>query len=95
MATLDEVLARARTLLDIAGRKTGEVVELSKLKYSKLQIENELSRSYEKLGALCYKGKKGDPINEELVDLCVSEIDDLLATLEGIEQKIRETRDMA
>lgn len=75
-----------------AGKKAGEAVEVSKLKINNVKINGEIQKTYEKLGAFVYKFRKSGKENNELIDMCVKEIDELLATLEENEKRINETR---
>ena len=92
MANINEFINTAKELADLAGKKAGEAVEVSKLKINNVKINGELQKTYEKLGAFVYKYKKNGEVNDELIDMCVKEIDDLLSALEANEQKINETR---
>ncbi|MDD3193505.1 MAG: zinc ribbon domain-containing protein [Oscillospiraceae bacterium] len=95
MANINEVMNTAKGLADLAGKKAGEAVEVSKLKINNIKINGEIQKSYEKLGAFVYKFRKNGEENSALVDMCVKEIDELLAVLEQNEQKINETRHKA
>ena len=92
MDTFDEFLDKAKNLVDIAGKKTGEAVEFAKLKLSQVQINGEIQKTNEKLGAFVYKLKRSGDENDELIETCMSEIDGLLAQLDVIDQKINEIR---
>lgn len=92
MANINEFINTAKELADLAGKKAGEAVEVSKLKINNVKINGELQKAYEKLGAFVYKYRKNGEENDELIDMCVKEIDDLQAALEENEQKINETR---
>ena len=78
MATinLDDLMEKAKELADAAGKKTGELYELSKYKYECIRLSNEMKKLYEKLGAVVYKQvKTGNGDNKE-IDAIASEIDD-------------------
>lgn len=92
MANINEFINTAKELADLAGKKAGEAVEVSKLKINHIRINGELQKAYEKLGAFVYKYQKSGEDNDELIAMCVKEIDDLMAALEENEQKINETR---
>ncbi|WP_312643694.1 zinc ribbon domain-containing protein [Hydrogenoanaerobacterium sp.] len=92
MDTFDEFLGKAKNLVDLAGKKTGEAVELAKLKMSRMQLNGEIQKTYEKLGAFVYKFHKSGEDNQELIDICVGEIDSLLVQLDAIASKINEIR---
>ena len=92
MANINEFIHTAKELADLAGKKAGEAVEVSKLKINHIKINGELQKAYEKLGAFVYKYQKNGENNDELIHMCVQEIVDLLSALEENEQKINETR---
>lgn len=92
MDTFDEFLDKARNLVDIAGKKTGEAMEFAKLKLSRAQVNGEIQKTYEKLGAFVYKFKKQGDENNELVDNCIAEIDGLIEELDSIERKLNEIK---
>lgn len=92
MDTFDEFLDKARGLVDLAGKKTGEAVEFAKLKLNHAQLNGEIQKTYEKLGAFVYKFKKSGDENDELIATCVNEIDGLIAQLDAIDVKINEIR---
>ena len=43
----DDLITSAKNLVDIAGKKTDNVVEVSKLKYQYVQMTSELKALYE------------------------------------------------
>ena len=95
MANINEFINTAKDLADLAGKKAGEAVEVSKLKINNVKINGEIQKTYEKLGAFVYKFQKSGEANDELIQMCVKEIDDLMAALESNEKKIIETRHKA
>lgn len=88
----DHLVNKAKGLADMAGRKTEEMLEISKLKYNCVQLNNEIQRSYEKLGAFAYKFHKTGEENPELVEMCVNEIDTLLEKLRELTERIDEAQ---
>ena len=54
MGFLDELISSAKVVVDKAGKQTDKVVEVSKLKYQSIQLQNELSHLYEQLGVAVY-----------------------------------------
>lgn len=92
MDTFDDLFEKAKSLVDIAGKKTSDVVELAKLRMSRMQVNNEIQRTYEKLGAFVYKFRKTGEENDALIEICVSEVDGLLKKLDEIADKINEIK---
>ena len=86
--TVDNFMDKARDVADAAGRKTSEIIEVSKLKVQCISINNKIKAVYEKLGSTVYSFKKSDYSNDELVDSMVEEIDELLAELDEVSEKI-------
>lgn len=78
MATinLDDLMEKAREFADAAGKKTGELYELSKYKYECIRLSNELKKLYEKLGSTVYKQVKTGGSDNEEIDVITAEIDD-------------------
>ena len=51
MGFIDELLSSAKIVVDKAGKQTDKVLEISKLKYQSIQLQNELGHLYEQLGS--------------------------------------------
>lgn len=92
MTNINDLLNAAKGWADLAGKKANEAVEVSKLQINNVKINGDLQKAYEKLGAFVYKMHKEDDSNEELILMCISEIDDLMEQLEDNEKKINEAR---
>ena len=86
---LGDIMYKAKNAADIAGKKTGEVVEVGKLKYQVKQMESDIEKTYAKLGAILYESKKNTEDYEEIIALAISEIDALKEKQEDIEEKLR------
>lgn len=85
----DEFVYMAKNAADVATKKTGEVVEVSKLRYQIKQTQWEIEKTYAKLGAIVYESKKGTENFDEMIQLAVVEIDDLNQKLADLAQKVR------
>ena len=85
---LDDLINSAKNLVDIAGKKTDNVVEVSKLKYQCVQMSAELKSLYEKLGNAVYTMVKSDFSNKELMDSLIEEIDSLKERIDQVNQEI-------
>lgn len=91
----DDVLEKARMVADIAGKKTGEAVEISRYKVEALRLSNQVKNLHEQLGSTIYSMTKHDYDNPELVESLVDEIDETLLTLEAVNEKIAELKNIA
>ena len=88
MGTFDTFLNKAKNVADVAAQKTGEVVEVSKVKLQAFKINNNIQRAYEKLGSIYYDSVKFDTNSDELLKSCVEEIDRLLQELETLNDSL-------
>ena len=78
--------------LESAGKKTGEVVEVSKMKLQIAQQRAELSKAYEKLGAMVYDMMKSDAQDSSAIDVCIDEIDFIFSKIAEAESKVNELK---
>lgn len=86
---VDEFVFMAKNAADVATKKTGEVLETSKLRYQLKQVEWEIEKAYAKLGAILYESKKNSDNYEEVIQLAISEVDDLKERFDEINDKLR------
>ncbi|MDF2566810.1 MAG: hypothetical protein K0R90_266 [Oscillospiraceae bacterium] len=95
MGMFDDILGKAKDVADVAGKKTGEFVETSKLKFQCVQINNEIKALYEKLGSAVYSMAKSGYENPELVKSIVDEISELLQKLNETSEKIADIKNVS
>lgn len=88
METFDELFDKAKTFVDIASKKTSDAVELARLRMNRAQLNGDMQKAYEKLGAFVYKFRKSGEENQDLINICVEEIDELLRKMDDIADKI-------
>lgn len=88
----DDFVIKAKDVADVATKKTGELYEISKYKYETIKINGDLKKLYERLGKSVYSMVKENYNNEDLVNSLTSEIDELLARLDVLKEKIAETK---
>lgn len=85
---LNALLLKTKEVAEKAGKKTGEVVESSKLKIEAMKTENAIKGMYEKLGIAVYSMIQEDYQDNELLITISEEIDDLYDELEEITRQI-------
>lgn len=90
---LDDLMEKARELADAAGKKTGELYELSKYKVECIRLSNELKKLYEKLGATVYKAVKTSDSDNSEIDAITAEIDDRRIRIAEIKDIMAELSD--
>lgn len=92
MGFLEELLVSAKNVVDKAGKKTDKVVEVSKLKYQSIQLQNELSHLYEQLGVATYGKMVEEVDNGDLLASLADEITEVRAALKAVEEKLSEQK---
>ena len=89
---MDDVLEKAKEAVDLAAKKTGEVVSISKLKVEAIQVNGEIKKLYEKLGRVVYTAQTSQKPNEDAVHSLCEEIEELYAKRAALEEEIDEIR---
>ncbi|ADU25930.1 zinc ribbon domain-containing protein [Ethanoligenens harbinense] len=93
MGLLEDAVITAKGAVDFAGKKTGEIVELSRLKISAAEIEGKIKNLYESLGRSVYNAAKSETDATTLVKEKTTQIDTLLVDLSAVQDKIGELRE--
>ncbi|MBE6839548.1 MAG: hypothetical protein E7507_08450 [Ruminococcus sp.] len=72
MSGMDSFIDGARRCIDSAAEKTGDFIEVSKLKLEKTQLESKVREQYQKLGKMCFDmsetGTDTTPYMNEVMD---------------------------
>ena len=92
MGKFDELIIKAKDLAGVAGSKAQEVAEQAKLRMQITQMKSQIDANYLKLGEIIYELNKSGTQNEELVGMCVAEIETQLAELTELKDKLDEMR---
>lgn len=92
MDMFDSIVNAAKDVADKAGKKTEEVVAISKLRLKCAQTKSEIEKAYGRLGKILYDCKKADIQNEELINVCVMEIQELITQLDADTAKLMELK---
>lgn len=90
----DDVLKKAKGAVYVAGKKTGEVVEVSKLKLKCVQLNGKIRDQYEKLGSAVYNMRKQGYENSELIAAVSDDIDELLKELDEVSGKVESIKNI-
>ena len=92
--SLNSLLDKAISVANVAGKKTEEMVEASKLKLQEVSVNADLQDCYEKIGSLVYRSKKSGEDNEQAIDQLVEQADVLLEQLAQLQSKREEIKKM-
>ncbi len=90
----DDVFGKAKGAAYVASKKTGEIVEVSKLKLKCVQLSGQIKDEYEKLGSAVYSMRKNGYENEELVASVSANIDSLLKQLDEVSGKVESIKNI-
>ena len=96
MGTFEDTVAKAKEVLDTAGQKTSNIINIQKLRVNLATANSQLSKLYEALGRLCFDTDTNDgpaiaelkgKIEAKIVD--IRDIEVKIATAKG--DKVCET----
>jgi len=88
MGTFEDILNRAKRGAEFVGQKTGDFVEVTKLKMAASDIEKEIAATFEGLGRLVYDAQKSEEDVSEMIADCVASIDELQEAADAIREQI-------
>lgn len=94
MAMFEDVLSRAKSVAQSAGKKTEEMVGIAKVKMQIGDLRREITSLYEGLGRLVYDSRHSEESVDELVDACVEQLDEQLAELARLEERVMESKNV-
>lgn len=90
MDVFDETMKKAKDIFDTACKKTGEVVNVQKLRLDLSSVENKLNKSYATLGRLQFLKIKDTESLDEETKVVVEDIKEKIAEIEELNAKITE-----
>ena len=88
MGLFEDVVVNAKSAVSVVGKKAGQIVDISKLRFNAAEINNEISKRFESLGRVVYDGEKTENNASELVAECVKASDELYDQLDAINEQI-------
>lgn len=92
--TFDSFLEKAKDIYDVASKKTGEMVEVSKLKLECVKVNKDIKGLYEKLGSCVYSMIKSNYENQDVIDSIKEEIDENIEKLAELNAKLGELKNI-
>lgn len=90
MGVFEDVIVKAKGAADAAGKKTGEIVELSRLKFSLSEFDQKINGEYRELGKIVYTSAKDNADCTEFVKTKAEKIDSLFCDREKLQSRINE-----
>ena len=88
MSAVNNFIFKAKQVVSVATQKTGDAVEISKLRLQVAQTNSMIQSTYERVGTLVYDKEKNGSDNSQMISECVFEIDSLLVKLGELNEKI-------
>ncbi|HIZ19756.1 MAG TPA: zinc ribbon domain-containing protein [Firmicutes bacterium] len=92
MSTFDDVFSKAKSVAETAGKKTGEMIEVARLKIQAGDMEREISSMLEGLGRLVYESRREGADAAGKMDDCCQKLDEKYEELAKARAKIDEYR---
>ena len=92
-STFDDILESVKEFAEAAGRKTNEIVDVSKLKIELSGINSSIKKSLENLGAITYNAAKNGT-DSAVIDSVIEELDELYAKRDECKAKINAAKRM-
>lgn len=84
MGLFEDVVVNAKTAVNVVGKKASQIVDISKLRISAADLNNEISKQYEAIGRTVYEAKKTGNDTSDLIAESVAAIDDLYEQLDAV-----------
>ncbi len=88
MGTFEDILNKAKRSAETVGQKTGDFIEVTKLKMAASDVEKEISAAFEDLGKLVYYAAQNNEDVEDPIDDCIKNIDELQEAADAIREQI-------
>ncbi len=87
---MEKFLSDLKQTVNSAVKKSGELVELTKIKLAANDTKNAITARYVKLGEMAYLATKGEESPASDAETIIAEIDELKKTLAAQEEKAAE-----
>ena len=92
MGLLDDVMVNVKSAANTVSKKTSNIVDYSKLKFTASGLSNEISKKYKTLGEEVYACSKIGVEDSRSIELLIQEIDELKAQLQTTNEYIMAAR---
>lgn len=88
MDFLDNAVSKAKEAIDVACKKTNEIVSNQKQKFDVVAIENKRAKDFEALGKLYFDMIKDTEVDNETVNKIVAEIKEKNSRIDALKEEI-------
>ncbi len=88
MNSFDQNIIKVKEALSVAYKKTGEVLSVQKQKLALASMCSDLEKLYAELGRLQYKKLNGRDIDDNAINLIISDIRETLKEMKALKEEI-------
>ncbi len=88
MGLFDDVMVNVKSAANSVSKKTNNIVDYSKLKFTATGLVNEIRKKYQTLGEEVYACSKIGSDDSQTIELLIQEIDELKAQLQSTNESI-------
>lgn len=92
MGFIEETLNKTKEVLDDAGKKTGEIINVQKMRLDASSLSTRINKAYELLGRYYYNSKVNDQTDEAAIDLTIDDIKEKQVQLAEMRAEIDKAR---
>jgi hypothetical protein len=92
MGLLDDVMVNVKSAATTVSKKTNDIVDYSKLRFTASGLVNEIRKKYQTLGEEVYTCSKIGSNDSQDIELIIQEIDDLKAQLQATNELLTTAR---
>ncbi len=90
MSSFDDTILKAKEVFDIAAKKTGEFVSVSKQKIKISSLYGQLNTAYATLGKRCYNELKNNEVDDPEVAANIEQIKQYIAEIKTLQAEVDE-----
>ncbi len=92
MGMFEDVVVNTKSVVNVVGKKAGQIVDISKLRISAADLNNDISKRFEILGRMAYDAKKTGNESNDTVNECIAAIDDLYEQLDAVNDQLTQLK---
>ena len=93
MVTFDDVLYKAKNLAEVAEKKAGDWIDVTKLKWAVNSLQKEQAATYEGMGRLWFEAHESGKDVTDMLEECCAHIKKLDTRIAGLQDRILQYKD--
>ncbi len=92
MTSFEDVMSKAKSVAETAGKKTADMIDVARLKMQAAEIEKDIASMLEGLGRLVYDSRNSQEDISAVIESFETKLDERFAELASVRAKIDEFR---